>query len=185
MNPILIIVLTAALVAVVVFLVARANRTPPPPTGALAEAARTLGWVYKRGQFEGTLDGVHITLRETTDERPSVTITAQAQAPFAGEVRLSGPSENAGSGVPEVKLTVGRGKFDYYFWIARSKPRNFAAELLGPLEEAQDAMLQAPFGQWTINGTAVSYTTSQPLTDPAQVQSVVAALAKIVQQAEQ
>ena len=151
----------------------------------MTDAAEALGLTYARGKFGGTVDGIHVTLREVVASGVSegVEITAQAKTPFAGELRISGPSENAGTGTPEVKLKIGRGAFDYRFWIARSKPRDFAKELLAPLEEAQDAMQAAPFGQWTVKGTIVGYASSNVPESAAQVKQIVRALVGIAQQA--
>jgi len=110
-------------------------------------------------RFYGEYNGLVITVEPLRDrtESEGVQVRVNALAPMPGEVRLSGPSENAGSGQPEAKLRVGDGPFDFHFWIAKAKPQEAAADLLMPLDEVRAQMREVPFGQWTFTGKTAIY----------------------------
>ncbi len=110
-------------------------------------------------RFYGEYNGAVVTVEPLRDRdgETGVQIRVSANAPMPGEIRLSGPSENAGSGQPAAKLRVGDGPFDFHFWVAKSSPKEAATELLMPLDDVRAQMLDAPFGQWIFTGKTALY----------------------------
>ena len=126
----------------------------------LGRAALGLGLQPRgRKRFVGTVNGARLTIEAITasDGTPGVLMWAAFDPVFPGEVRLSGPSDNAGSDQPETKLRVGHGLFDFHFWLIKSEPKPAAGALLMPLDAVREQMLAAPFGRWTFVGRAASY----------------------------
>lgn len=151
-------------------------RRDHPAPAALEEAAHAMGLAHAGDRFKGRYHGRRIALIYADN---ALMIVVDADAPFAGMMRLSGPSPNAGTGTPEVKLTVGDGAFDHHFWIAESNPRDFAKTLLAPLDDVRRAMLDAPFGVWRVAGKSVIYERTLPFDTPDDVQQIAAVLTKI------
>jgi hypothetical protein len=134
--------------------------TPPPMNEPLDRTATAFGLARGRdGVYRGHIQQVPVEVEPliATDGTPGLRLTVTATQPLAGEVRLSGPSENAGGGQPEVKIRVGDGLFDYQFWVLTSKPKQAASDLLLPQDRARAAMLGVPFGRWTFAGRSLVY----------------------------
>lgn len=140
---------------------ARYFAAKPPTATPLGRTALAMGLQPRVGgdRFYGEYNGALVTVEPLTGRagEPGVLVRVSAAAPFPGEVRLSGPSENAGGGLPEVKLRLGDGRFDFHFWVAKSNPPDAAAALLLPLDDVREQMLAAPYGQWTFTGKTALY----------------------------
>ncbi len=144
--------------------------TQPGPWDAVAAE---LGLVLHRRTYSGVVDGTSLSL---TAEDDKVTIIVKLAKRAAGELSIIGPSENAGATVPEVKLSLGDGPFDYAYWVRISKPRDYAAQVLLPHDRLREALLNAPFGTYSAVGDALTYQSRKISPGTNQLRAVAHAL---------
>ncbi len=180
-------------VAIVVLVINLRRGKPLPETSPLAPIAARTGLRYSGGKLVGVYREHHLTIEllPVRADRPGIAVTAQAKHPLNGEIQLSGPSENAGTGTPEVKILVGNGAFDYHFWVIKSDPRDLAKSFFGARDDlCQRMVADAPFGRWALSGKTLSFSgydsPTLPLSeDTNAVQTVADILVEIADELEE
>lgn len=173
---------------VAVFMLRRQNLTSPTPQ-SFTHAAQQMNLQVKSNRLVGAYRNYPINVETLLPraDRAGVQITLRTEHPVGGELRFSGPSENAGTGTPEVKILTGNGAFDYHFWIIKSQPRSLAQDLFGePDDTTQHLVDAAPFGQWHFVGSSLSYAgydsgTSHIATNAQTIQQVADLLVDLAQ----
>jgi len=146
---------------------------------ALEDATQTLGLAHKMGRYNGEYRGETITVM-TDAMGNGYTVIVQCDPKLAGKLRFTGPSLNAGSGNPEVKVRTNMRDFDQHFWIVKQQPDDYAETLLGALDITREAMTDVPFGRWMFDSVTVSYSTKITANE-ANVRRVADALVDVVQ----
>ncbi|MEL6149486.1 MAG: hypothetical protein AAFR56_07660 [Chloroflexota bacterium] len=169
----------------------RAGSGGKAPTGGtpMVQAARKLGITATSKRASGKYRDHKIRIEKLPprNDQPGITVYVTAKSPLKGDLRFSGPSENASSGTPEVKITTGNGNFDYHYWIIKSEPKELAGVFISAHSDlAEKLVSDAPFGIWRVRSKAVSYRgfniDSAPVaTDPDYMVKIADALVDIAE----
>ncbi|MEM6281850.1 MAG: hypothetical protein AAF787_06630 [Chloroflexota bacterium] len=135
------------------------NNIAPGDT-PLVQAAKKMGLSATKKRASGKYRDhkIRIETLPPRNDQPGITLYVTSKKPIKGDLRFSGPSDNAGAGTPEAKLTTGNGNFDYHYWIMKSEPKELAATFFSEREDLAATLVDdAPFGIWRVRSKALSY----------------------------